>query len=180
MWWRKHRCFQLRNLIRNTGRLPPKPPPNLNLIESGRSASRRTTGQRTLRAIKCTANMRTTTPLPNSSERVTLVRTLSFFAISLALFCGVALCAQDKAKPSEARIEGRIATADGEAIPGATVWLEQIVTSAAFEEKTGNDGKYSFSVAQGGSFRLKVAKDGFRDLAIDPVSLADGETKHLD
>lgn len=88
--------------------------------------------------------------------------------------------AQSSTSSNEARIEGQIANADGQAITGATVWLEQIVDASALEEKTGADGKYSFTLNKGGSFRLKVVKDGFRDLAVDPLPIADGEHKHLD
>ncbi len=105
---------------------------------------------------------------------------LCFAVVVLFLSHGSRVPAQDKPNPHEAHVEGKVVTADGQAIAGATVWLEQIVDARAFEEKTGSDGKYAFSVNQGGSFRLKVAKDGFRDLAVDPLPLADGENKHLD
>src|SRR5262245_19286840 len=88
--------------------------------------------------------------------------------------------AQNSTSSSEARIEGQISNADGQALTGATVWLEQIVDASALEETTGADGKYSFTLTKGGSFRLKVVKDGFRDLAVDPLPIADGERKHLD
>jgi tetratricopeptide (TPR) repeat protein len=88
--------------------------------------------------------------------------------------------AQARTNLRQARLEGKVLSADGDSISGATVWLEQIVDATALEEKTGDDGKYSFSVAQGGSFRLKVSKDGFHDLAVDPLPLTDGQTKHLD
>lgn len=117
-------------------------------------------------------------------QAATRFKTIGIASLILPLaflsLCADGSRAQNNPSPREARIDGKVLTAENEPVTGATVWLERIVEGTALEEKTGADGKYSFAVAQGGSFRLKVAKDGFHDLAIDPLSLADGEGKHLD
>src|SRR5882762_8798889 len=91
-------------------------------------------------------------------------------------------CAQDsgKAAAHETRIDGMVRSASGEAVAGATVWLERGVEATALEESTSAEGKYVFVLPKGGSFRLKVMKDGYRATGVDSLPIADGESKHLD
>jgi len=95
---------------------------------------------------------------------------------------GELVCAQDsgKAATHETRIDGMVRSASGEAVAGATVWLERGVEATALEESTSAEGKYVFVLPKGGSFRLKVMKDGYRATGVDPLPIADGESKHLD
>src|SRR5258708_8795101 len=95
---------------------------------------------------------------------------------------GELVCAQDseKAATQETRIDGMVRSASGEAVAGATVWLERGVEATALEESTSAEGKYVFVLPKGGSFRLKVMKDGFRATGVDPLPIGDGESKHLD
>ena len=95
---------------------------------------------------------------------------------------GELVCAQDtgKAAAHETRIDGMVRSASGEAVAGATIWLERVTDATALEEATSAEGKYVFVLPKGGNFRLKVMKDGFRAAGMDLLPIADGESKHLD
>ena len=84
------------------------------------------------------------------------------------------------ASSTTTKLEGKVLTESGEAVSGATVWLEFPSDNTALETATAADGAYAFAVPRAGSYRLKVMKNGFRDLGLGPLSIADGETKRAD
>jgi hypothetical protein len=92
------------------------------------------------------------------------------------------LRAQNRSAASSAttKLEGKVLTRSGEAVSGATVWLEFPSDNTALETATAADGAYAFAVPRAGSYRLKVMKNGFRDLGLGPLTIADGETKRAD
>jgi tetratricopeptide (TPR) repeat protein len=115
------------------------------------------------------------------SVRRSSLRTLVFFLLYAfrPLLVNAASQQPAQAKSSPAKIEGTIVSS-GDPVAAATVWLELGSDTGALEESTDASGKFLFTVPRGGTFRLKIAKDGFRDTAVEPVIVADGETKHLD
>lgn len=120
------------------------------------------------------------------------MRLLSRIARSLLVLLAIAgthVCASARALPelSQAqvnqgatKIEGKVCNATGEGIAGVTLWLEHEADTAALEVVTGADGRYEFVVADGGRYKLRVMKDGFRDAGVDAIELKAGSSKKVD
>lgn len=114
----------------------------------------------------------------------TVKRLFAIVAILSAGVCAnagaVASQSQAQANQGTTKIEGKVCNAAGEGIAGATLWLEHEADTAALEVVTGADGKYEFVVADGGRYKLKVMKDGFRDAGVDAIELKAGNSKKVD
>jgi len=93
---------------------------------------------------------------------------------------GVQAQSQAQENQGATKIEGKVCNAAGEGIAGATLWLVHDADTAALEVLTGADGKYEFVVADGGRYKLKVMKDGFRDAGVDAIELKAGSSKKVD
>ena len=93
---------------------------------------------------------------------------------------GVPAQSQAQENQGATKIAGKVCNAAGEGIAGATLWLEHDADTAALEVLTGADGKYEFVVADGGRYKLKVMKDGFRDAGVDAIELQAGSSKKVD
>ena len=93
---------------------------------------------------------------------------------------GVPAQSQAQVNQGATKIEGKVCNTAGEGIAGATLWLEHEADTAALEVVTGADGKYEFVVADGGRYKLKVMKDGFRDAGVDAIELKAGSSKKVD
>ena len=121
------------------------------------------------------------------SLRRQIARTL----LVLLAIAAANVCANASAVPAQSetqaeaihaatKIEGRVSNATGEGIAGATLWLEHDADTAALEVVTGADGKYEFVLADGGRYKLKVMKDGYRDAGVDAIELKAGSSKKVD
>jgi len=105
---------------------------------------------------------------------------LALVGTSACLARGALARGQAQANQGATKIEGKVCNAAGEGIAGATLWLEHDADTAALEVVTGADGKYEFVVADGGRYKLKVMKDGFRDAGVDAIELKAGSSKKVD
>src|SRR5579863_7311739 len=113
---------------------------------------------------------------------VSLRRRIARSLLVLLALAGTRVCAaggapalgQAQVNQGSTKIEGKVCNAAGEGIAGATLWLERDADTSALETATGADGKYEFVVADGGRYKLKVMKEGFRDAGVDAIELKAG------
>jgi tetratricopeptide (TPR) repeat protein len=77
-------------------------------------------------------------------------------------------------------IEGTVLDSAGQPVTAAVVRLTQPNSSFEAESKTKDDGTFLFSGIFPGVYSLSAKKEGWREAAVDTISLRRGETKHLD
>src|SRR5271165_5228219 len=77
---------------------------------------------------------------------------------------GAPLAAQDNPDvdlPADSQLAGTAHTADGTAIPGATLRVTQTSTGKAWVTWTDEDGKFEFPALPEGHFRAEISQLGF-------------------
>jgi outer membrane receptor for ferrienterochelin and colicin len=95
----------------------------------------------------------------------------------LTLFVASGVSAQE----ISATISGRVVSADGVAIEGATVTVLHQPTGASRTVTSAADGRFQVAgLRVGGPFRISATKDGFEDAAIEDVVTALGQPTVLD
>ncbi|HVH50228.1 MAG TPA: carboxypeptidase regulatory-like domain-containing protein [Candidatus Bathyarchaeia archaeon] len=72
-----------------------------------------------------------------------------------------------QSQKSDAKIEGRVCNASGEAIAEASVWLVNDMQETVADAETGGDGRFILTVPQPGAFVLEVKRDGFRPVRME-------------
>ena len=95
---------------------------------------------------------------------------------------GIPLAAQEirpADAPADSQLAGALRTADGTAIPGATLRVIQTSTGKAWVTWTDEDGKFEFPALPAGHFRVEVSQLGFAP-ATNEVDLASGTKTPLD
>jgi len=66
-------------------------------------------------------------------------------------------------------IVGSVTDASGAAVPSASVKVTQIETNDARETKTNDAGGFTLSTVRAGTYKVEIAKEGFRSYAADSV-----------
>jgi tetratricopeptide (TPR) repeat protein len=79
---------------------------------------------------------------------------------------------------SEAKIEGTVSNASGEAIADALIWLVNDAEEKVADAETGADGKFILSVPRQGTFALEVKKDGFRPVRMELTDPGGTSSQH--
>jgi tetratricopeptide (TPR) repeat protein len=80
---------------------------------------------------------------------------------------------------TNAAIEGTVKDAAGKPIPGASVFFQEKTQANATEARTDANGRFQFLSCRAGSYSLRVAKEGFRDLETSSFELRSGEQKRF-
>jgi hypothetical protein len=70
-----------------------------------------------------------------------------------------------------ARVSGVLSDPAGRSIPGATVTISNIATGAQRATTSNNDGIYTLPSVTPGRYRVVVAKQGFREIMLDGLTL---------
>src|SRR5438067_11533555 len=98
--------------------------------------------------------------------------------LALLLLFATSLAAQTT---DTASIRGSVADPSGARLAGATVTLDNLTTGAHRQAVTDGRGEYTFgAVPVSGSYRLRIARGGFVDVARGPFALRAGETATFD
>src|SRR5262249_19733283 len=84
------------------------------------------------------------------------------------------------AQTTSAVLAGRVTDETGAPVAGARVDIANVETNEAQSFRTGADGNFSALQLPVGSYRLVIAKDGFRTLEQPKVELQLDETVRLD
>jgi tetratricopeptide (TPR) repeat protein len=99
---------------------------------------------------------------------------------ALVLLFAVAAFAQNSPQSREVIIiEGMVRNAAGEAVPNATVVLEQKDQPKPTETTTTNEGTFGFAPEHPGIFKITAKKAGFHDAVVDGLALSPGEKKRV-
>ena len=98
-------------------------------------------------------------------------RSILFAVFSAALFLTPAI------RPVAAQqlfgsIVGSITDPSGAAVPGATITVTQLETNDSRETKTNEAGGFTLSTIWTGTYRVSVAKEGFKTYTFDTVSVS--------
>ena len=102
--------------------------------------------------------------------------------IAMLVASGNPLAAQDIAgadTPADSQLAGTAHTADGAAIPGATLRVIQTSTGKAWVTWTDEDGKFEFPALPEGHFRAEISQLGF-SAATKEVDLTSGVKTPID
>src|SRR6185436_8320527 len=97
----------------------------------------------------------------------------------LLLLPGMGLASPAGAQIGAAALAGDVVDPGNLALPGATVTVVAVGTSASRTVVTGQDGAYSVRGLVPGSYRVRVELSGFRPLVREGIRLATGETVRL-
>jgi tetratricopeptide (TPR) repeat protein len=79
-----------------------------------------------------------------------------------------------------ATIQGRVFDAASKPVGDAAVRLEATGARAPAQTRTNAAGSFEFSALSTGSYTLSATKAGLRSRATEPLTLSDGDRKHLD
>lgn len=88
--------------------------------------------------------------------------------------------AENSAQSNSGSITGIVRDERGAVIPGATVRVINLGTSAGETVLTDRDGRYEVPVLPTGRYRIEVSASGFKPTAVSDVSLAVGERARVD
>ena len=76
-------------------------------------------------------------------------------------------------------IEGTVTDSSGAVVPGATVTLTNLETSAAQTSHTNDAGYYRFSSLGNGLYSVRVSLQGFKTVIQDQIRLQVAETRTI-
>ncbi len=119
--------------------------------------------------------------------QVGMVRDLGYAVVLLAMLLGVrdtcvfglqSTPAMQSGK-SEAKIEGTVRNASGEAIADALVWLLNEEQEKVADAETGSDGRFILTVPPAGASVLEVKRAGFRPVRMELTNPGDPSNQHL-
>ncbi len=112
------------------------------------------------------------------SRRRLLVVALATLLASSFLVCGSSF-AQDGDTVGDAQVEGAVRDSAGKPVAGASVSF-QGKSGYSAEARTSDTGTFSFPSVPAGSYTLKLAKSGFREVIDNSFHLAQAEKRHCD
>jgi iron complex outermembrane receptor protein len=78
-----------------------------------------------------------------------------------------------------ATVRGTVSDSAGGSIAGAQVTLTSLTTQKVLSTFTGQDGSYTFTAVNAGTYKLTVARVGFQDF-LQSISLRDGQWLNVD
>lgn len=84
----------------------------------------------------------------------------------------------ERSGKSDAKIEGKVCNASGEALADALVWLMNEAEEKVADAETGSDGKFILAVPRRGTFVLEVRKEGFRPVRMELTDLSEASSQH--
>jgi tetratricopeptide (TPR) repeat protein len=84
----------------------------------------------------------------------------------------------ERSGKSDAKIEGKVCNASGEALADALVWLMNEAEEKVADAETGTDGKFILAVPRQGTFVLEVRKEGFRPVRMELTDLSEASSQH--
>jgi tetratricopeptide (TPR) repeat protein len=84
----------------------------------------------------------------------------------------------ERSGKSDAKIEGKVSNASGEALADALVWLMNEAEEKVADAETGTDGKFILAVPRQGTFVLEVRKEGFRPVRMELADLSEASSQH--
>lgn len=100
---------------------------------------------------------------------ISLLGLISFLSVSLAI-----------AQTNTSVVEGRVFDASGAVIPGCSVSLVNLATSAEFAAVTNDAGFFSFPAVPVGNYRLRVEKSEFRTFELSDLRVTVGQRASID
>ena len=104
-----------------------------------------------------------------------IVRRIFFCLILSGLLTGVAI-----AQSTFGSILGTVRDANGAVIPKAQITLVNTGTTATRTDTTDGDGNYAFRNIDVGSYKLKIAAQGFQSQSLPEIALTARETRRAD
>lgn len=96
-----------------------------------------------------------------------------------ALLLAVSFAGTINAQTATATLKGSVTDASGKSVPGATMTLTQVSTGLRRSFTTGDDGQYTFTFLEPGSYTLEAQAQGFRPLRQERIALSVAQTAEL-
>lgn len=98
----------------------------------------------------------------------------------LLMFCFTLLTVSLHAQTITATVSGTITDPNGAVIPGATVTITSNDTGLIKTAETNDDGRYTVTFLQPGTYSIKVNKSGFSDSVANNIKLEVAQTASID
>jgi outer membrane receptor protein involved in Fe transport len=102
------------------------------------------------------------------------------FPAALLLFCLALLPVAVRAQQITATVSGTVTDPNGAAIPGATVTVASVDTGIVKTSTTGDEGNYTVTFLQPGTYNITVDKTGFAPVTRENVRLEVAQTASID
>ncbi len=103
------------------------------------------------------------------------------FAFHLvAIFCALAVCQTSYAQSTFGTVLGIVRDPSGSIVPKANVELTNTGTNAIRTVQSGNDGGYTFTNVDVGTYRLSADATGFQKTEYQPFDMAARDSKRID
>ena len=99
---------------------------------------------------------------------------------AVMLFCCMLFAGSAAAQQITATISGTITDPNGAAVPGAIVTATSIETGLAKNATTGEEGNYTITFLQPGSYNISVNKTGFSQITRENIRLEVAQTASID
>ncbi|MPZ16682.1 MAG: hypothetical protein GEV06_02025 [Luteitalea sp.] len=109
-----------------------------------------------------------------------IIRCRRTLALLVAAFLFATLPSGARAQSGTSALQGRITDEQGGVLPGATVVLTSLATSAQRETVSGESGTYQFVAVSPGTYDLRVELSGFRAAVIEQIGLKVDSTSRAD
>jgi len=95
------------------------------------------------------------------------------------LLCTITICIRAIAQAPTGQVDGRVFDASGAVVPGATLTLTNLETSATRKLNSGSDGLFTFPSLQAGKYELRAEATGFRTV-VEQVTVQTGANATVD